>query len=135
MTKTELIERVADNFYTDYSEKKLYSCKADIHVVNPVQDYGYSAYILRSYSTIVAVALFDSSIEGFEMYVFDYYSATTNTTHISRFRSWLRENVAPVKNYVYLYIRSQDRKAYREQMLSTDFSSLIDEKLVNYYLL
>ena len=135
MTKSDLIERVADNFYTDYSEEKLYYCQADIHVVNPIRDYGYSAYILRSYSTIVAVALFNPSIEGFEMYVFDYYSSTTNTTHIPRFRNWLREHVAPVKNDVRLYIQSRDRKSYREQMLSTDFSPLIDEKLVDYYLL
>lgn len=135
MTKNDLIERVADNFYTDYSEKRLYYCRADIHVVNPIRDYGYSAYILRSYSTIVAVALFNPSIEGFEMYVFDYYSSTTNTTHIPRFIRWLNENIAAVKCRYDLYFHSYDRKAFREQMKSTDFSPLIDEKLVDYYLL
>ena len=142
MTKSDLLECVSDSFYNyEHKDFPLYYCQADIREIP--DDFGNwrGCYILRSYSTIVAVA-FRSHAEdeingipyGFHLYIFDYYSSTTNTTHIPRFRRWLKEKE---KEPIYehrLYTTSHDRKAYREYQKETDFENDIYYEIVADYL-
>lgn len=83
MTRSEMLS-YADYAMTGvYPYYPLYHCNAKVFRSAPNQ------FILKSYSTFVAFATVKA--EKIEIYVFDFYSNTTNITHVSRFRRWLRE--------------------------------------------
>lgn len=82
MTRSELIVHAEGVTSRNCVIYPLNKCQAYIY------DRGNGEYVLRSYNTIVATA---KHVEGkIVIYVFDYYSNTTNTTHIPKFREWLR---------------------------------------------
>lgn len=97
MTRTELICWAQDEARFTISWKPLRSCKACYTRVNDSK--GKSYYILRSYSTIVAVY---SESTG-TVYEFDRYSTTTSQ-HVYKFA------LDMMASYItHLYIRSDKR--------------------------
>lgn len=80
-----LIEKATNAFYsTDSIHQQLYHCKAEV-----ATDSSHSFAVLKSYNTIVAYC--DLRIIPAVLYVFDYYNAITNSTHIPKFRNLICE--------------------------------------------
>jgi hypothetical protein len=98
--------------------EQLYNCKAWIFM-HDNSDF----LILQSYSTIVAAFQWST---GF-LWVFDYYSHTT-TSHIAKFRNWIRFEYCTGWNWpkiVRLYNDSRTGKRAAKKNLEDDFASVI----------
>lgn len=121
-------KELADAVISDYNRavksqcKQLYNCKAWIFMP------GNSDFIiLQSYSTIVAVFQRATGI----LWVFDYYSHTTSS-HIAKFRNWLRYEFQTGWNYpitVNLYNNSRTGKRAAKKNIEDDFASVIKSSL------
>ena len=117
-------KELADAVISDYNRavkghcKQLYNCKAWIFM-HDNSDF----IILQSYSTLVAVFQRATGI----LWVFDYYSHTTSS-HIAKFRNWLRYEYQTGWNYpviIRLYNDSKTGKRAAQKSLEDDFASVI----------
>ena len=115
MTKTELIA-LTDEMRTEY-EYCLYHCNAG--VLKP--RYGNQFLILKSYSTRVGIADFNTNT----FYLFGYYSATT-TQHAHKFIKWLKENYSRDFKLVRLEYYSNTPKRIVNELVNCDYETLID---------
>lgn len=119
-TRKELAEAVVSqsDLHLGGYRTQLYSCKA--WILHP--DFS-DFLILQSYSTIVAVYQYSTSILG----VFGFYSHTT-AQHVAKFRNWLRYEFNTGWNYpkvVRLYNDSKTGKRAARKNLDDDFASVI----------
>ena len=124
MTRTELIKGANDfNRLGSATRYPLYKCNVCIYEVVPKK-----CYILRSYQTIVAVA--DCWTAYHKIYVFDYYSSTTNATHISRFAKWLKhETPFGWQEIIPLYKTSRMSKRAYETYSKNDWAGVISDHI------
>lgn len=120
MTRTELIKGANDfNRLANATRYPLYKCNAVIYEVVPRK-----CYILRSYQTVVAVA--DCWTAYHRIYVFDYYSAMINGTHISRFAKWLKQHTPfGWQETIPLYKNSKMSKRAFELYSKNDWANVI----------
>ena len=125
MTRTEILDRVMDDYYSGYPvthSERLYTCKAIIvHVENS------DRLVLRSYATVVAAYQHSIGI----LWVFGFYSNTTSK-HIAKFRNWVRYEYQTGWNYprvVRLYNDSRTGKRAARKNLEDDFASVISTAL------
>ena len=120
MTRSELINHAIESTSRRCAVFPLNKCKACIYWNENGE------YVLRSYNTIVAIAKY---AEGkILVSVFDYYSNTTNTTHISKFREWLRSRYCLRYNDVIqsnLYRDSGMSKRKFESLSSDNWETVI----------
>lgn len=123
MRRNDLIEKAKNAFYSaDSIHQQLYHCQAEV-----ATNSSHSFAVLRSYNTIVAYC--DLTVNPAVVYVFNYYSATTNSTHISKFRNLIREKYRLSWSEIevrYLYKHSGlSNRAYRAISVD-DFNNWID---------
>lgn len=118
MTKTELMN-LTNEMKIDYAYP-LYKCSAD--VLRP--RYGNQFLILRSYTTRVGIADFETNT----FYLFGYYSATT-TQHAHKFIKWLKENYSRDFQLVRLEYYSYTPKKIATELEKCDYETLINISL------
>ena len=123
-TRSEIAKAVVaqSDLHLGGYRSQLYSCKAWILHLD-FSDF----LILQSYSTIVAAYQYSTNI----LWVFDFYSHTT-TSHIAKFRNWLRYEFNTGWNYpktVRLYNDSKTGKRAAQKNLDDDFASVISTAL------
>ena len=118
MTRTELM-KLTEKMRID-GAYNLYKCTAD--VLRP--RYGNQFLILRSYTTRVGIADFNTNT----FYLFGYYSATT-TQHAHKFIKWLKENYSRDFKLVRLEYYSNTPKKIASELEQCDYETLINISL------